>query len=160
MPSNIGSTFCEFSKRESDTEFCGLCTIGGVCDARRSVTMPLTRNNAIESYSFAGDCPVRVDSRSFPSAYFFLEFFRGTFPPARRASDSPIAMACLRLVTFLPERPLFKVPRLRSCIARFTFSDAFLPYLAMGSLSFLKVIAEEKPPSIMRFSSPCEVVCV
>lgn len=45
----------------------------------------------------------------------------GTLPPARRASDSPMAMACLRLVTFLPERPLRRVPRLRSCIARFTF---------------------------------------
>jgi uncharacterized protein YjbI with pentapeptide repeats len=31
-----------------------------------------------------------------------------------------MAMACLRLVTFLPE-PLRSVPRLRSCIAFFTF---------------------------------------
>ena len=31
----------------------------------------------------------------------------GTFAPDRRASDRPIAIACLRLVTFLPERPLF-----------------------------------------------------
>src|SRR6266487_5734925 len=63
--------------------------------------------------------------------YFFLAFLRGTFPPARRASDSPIAMACFRLVTFLPERPLFKVPFLRSCIALLTFCAAFLPYLAI-----------------------------
>jgi hypothetical protein len=40
----------------------------------------------------------------------------GTLPPARRASDRPIAIACLRLVTFLPDRPLRKVPRLRSRI--------------------------------------------
>src|SRR5262245_8530186 len=45
----------------------------------------------------------------------------GTLPPARRASDKPIAIACLRLVTRLPERPLRSVPRLRSCIARSTF---------------------------------------
>jgi hypothetical protein len=56
-----------------------------------------------------------------------LRFF-GTFAPERRASDKPIAMACLRLFTFLPERPLRNVPRLRSCIARFTFRDAFLLY--------------------------------
>jgi hypothetical protein len=53
----------------------------------------------------------------------------GTFAPASRASEMPIAMACLRLVTFLPEPPERKVPRLRSCIARSIFSTAFLPYL-------------------------------
>ena len=55
---------------------------------------------------------------------------RGTFPPSRRASESPIAMACLRLVTRLPERPLFSVPRFRSCIAFSTFSPALRPYFA------------------------------
>ncbi len=35
-----------------------------------------------------------------------------------------MAMACLRLVTVLPLPPLFSVPRLRSCIARFTSLDA------------------------------------
>jgi len=40
-------------------------------------------------------------------------------------------MACFLLVTFLPERPLCKVPRLRSCIALLTFFAANLPYLAM-----------------------------
>ena len=55
--------------------------------------------------------------------FFFLAppLLRGTFPPARRASDKPMAMACFRLVTFLPERPDRSVPRLRSCIARSTF---------------------------------------
>src|SRR5689334_10545527 len=66
--------------------------------------------------------------------YFFLrEDFRrfGTLPPARRASERPIAIACLRLFTRLPERPLFSVPRLRSCIARLTLERALRPYLAM-----------------------------
>jgi hypothetical protein len=53
----------------------------------------------------------------------------GTFPPAARASESPIAIACLRLVTFLPERPDFSLPRFISCIARPTFRLAFGPYL-------------------------------
>ena len=58
-------------------------------------------------------------------------FALGTFAPERRASERPMAIACLRLVTRLPERPLFELPRLRSCIARSTFSPAFFPYLAM-----------------------------
>jgi hypothetical protein len=64
-----------------------------------------------------------------------LDFFAGTLPPARRASDSPIAIACLRLLTVFPERPLFNVPLLRSCIAFLTLLAAFFPYLAIW-LSF------------------------
>jgi hypothetical protein len=60
-------------------------------------------------------------------ADFFAAFF-GTFFPSARASDSPIAIACLRLVTFLFDRPLFSVPALRFFIARSTFAEAFLEY--------------------------------
>jgi hypothetical protein len=66
----------------------------------------------------------------FDEDFFFEDFFFGTLPPSFRASDSPIAIACFLLVTFLPE-PLFSVPFLRSCIAFSTFFCAFLPYLAM-----------------------------
>jgi hypothetical protein len=62
------------------------------------------------------------------------DFFFGTFAPDLRASERPIAIACLRLLTFLPLFPLLSVPRLRSCIARFTFDCAFFPYLAMTTL--------------------------
>jgi hypothetical protein len=65
-------------------------------------------------------------------------FLRGTLPPARRACASPIAIACLRLFTFFPERPLRSVPRFRSCIAFFTFSWAFRPYFAMNRSSDLR----------------------
>jgi len=51
----------------------------------------------------------------------------GTLPPARRASLSPMAMACLRLRTVFPERPLLSWPRFISCIARSTLVDAFFP---------------------------------
>jgi hypothetical protein len=61
------------------------------------------------------------------------DFFAGTLAPSRRASDSPIAIACFLLVTFFPERPLLSVPRLRSCIARLTFELAFRLYLAICS---------------------------
>jgi hypothetical protein len=43
--------------------------------------------------------------------------------PERRASDKPIAMACLGLVTFLPD-PLRSLPRLNSCISFSTFLPA------------------------------------
>src|SRR3984957_19723087 len=45
----------------------------------------------------------------------------GTFLPALRASDKPIAIACFRLVTFLPLRPLFNVPFFISRISVSTF---------------------------------------
>jgi hypothetical protein len=63
--------------------------------------------------------------RFFP---FFFEAFFGTFASAALASESPIAIACLRLLTFLPDRPLFKVPALRFFIARPTLADAVFEY--------------------------------
>jgi hypothetical protein len=68
--------------------------------------------------------PYRFAFRFFD---FFFRFF-GTLAPAARASDNPIAIACLRLLTLRPERPLFNVPDLRFFIARPTFADAFLEY--------------------------------
>jgi len=70
------------------------------------------------------------DQPGTTSSYFFLREdlrLRGTFAPARRASDRPIAIACFRLVTFLPERPLLSVPRLRSRITCRTLRWAFSP---------------------------------
>jgi hypothetical protein len=67
-----------------------------------------------------------------PPDFFAPDFFdarlRGTFAPSSRASDRPMAMACLRLVTLRPE-PLFSVPDFRLCIARLTLLPAALPYL-------------------------------
>ena len=42
----------------------------------------------------------------------FEPFFGATFLPLRRASDRPIAIACFRLFTVFPLRPLLSVPRL------------------------------------------------
>jgi hypothetical protein len=58
--------------------------------------------------------------------YFLLlgTFLLGTLLPFRLASDRPMAMACLRLFTFLPLLPDFNVPRFRLCIARFTSLEA------------------------------------
>ena len=60
--------------------------------------------------------------------YFFDRFF-GTLAPFLRASESPIAIACFLLLTFLPDLPLFSVPGLRFFMARPTFFDAPLEYL-------------------------------
>ncbi len=87
--------------------------------------------------------------REWLELFELLERFLGTLAPAARASDRPIAMACFRLVTFLPERPLLSVPCLRSCIARSTFCDAFFPYLGMEpplarGISIRRALCEER----------------
>src|SRR5437660_952380 len=55
----------------------------------------------------------------------------GTRLPSRRASDRPIAIACLRLFTLppLPPLPLLSVPRLNLRISRSTSFDALGEYL-------------------------------
>src|SRR5205814_339662 len=58
-------------------------------------------------------------------------FFLGTFAPLSLASESPMAIACFLLVTFLPERPDFNCPRFLSCIAFSTLSCAPFEYLAI-----------------------------
>jgi hypothetical protein len=55
---------------------------------------------------------------------------KGTFAPFLRASLSPIAIACLRLLTVRPE-PLFNDPFLRRRIADATVFEADFPYFAI-----------------------------
>ena len=66
-------------------------------------------------------------------ATFFAAFFApflGTFAPFFLASDRPMAIACLRLVTVRP-LPLFNLPRFFLCMAFFTVLPADLEYLAI-----------------------------
>lgn len=81
----------------------------------------------------------RFDEDFFEDERFDEDFFdvrlRGTFAPDSRASLRPIAMACSRLFTLRPE-PLFSVPFLRLCIARFTDFPAALPYFRPPELFF------------------------
>jgi hypothetical protein len=58
--------------------------------------------------------------RSATSARAGPYFFLGTLAPFFRALERPMAMACFRLVTFLPLRPLFSLPRFISCTSCFT----------------------------------------
>ena len=53
----------------------------------------------------------------------------GTLAPERRASDSPIAIACFGFVTFLPPPPLFSLPSFISRISFSTYFPALGPYL-------------------------------
>jgi hypothetical protein len=72
----------------------------------------------------------------FGAAFFVVDFFAaaffvGTFAPFFLASESPMAIACLRLVTFLPEPPLRKVPFFILFTADSTPFPAPLEYFAM-----------------------------
>jgi hypothetical protein len=58
--------------------------------------------------------------------------FRGTLAPDFLASESPIATACFRLVTFRPAL-VFKLPRFFSCIAFATFRDAAVCFFAIST---------------------------
>ena len=72
---------------------------------------------------------------AFRARDVFRERFRaGTLAPFSRASLRPIAIACLRLFTVLPD-PLLSVPFFRRRIADSTFFDADLPYLAIPNTS-------------------------
>src|SRR5690606_34403746 len=74
--------------------------------------------------------PLRAAAfRRWPGAFSSR---RGTLPPSRRASDSPMATACLRLFTLRPEPPLRRFPSFISRIAAPTFSDALLPYFFLA----------------------------
>jgi hypothetical protein len=90
----------------------------------------------LDLYTADASLELATHQQEFVS-YFFLDdledFFFGTLAPSLRAWESPIAIACLRLVTFLPDLPLFRVPFFRSCIAFSTFLPAFLLYLAMDA---------------------------
>jgi hypothetical protein len=103
-----------------------------------------------------GLCVPRPRHRSahdvdFDRFLFALElfFFAGTFAPFFRASDSPIAIACLRLFTFppWPDFPRRSVPLLRRRIALFTLLLA--PLLYFRPLDFREDVffAAMGPPS-------------
>src|SRR5688572_33253883 len=90
--------------------------------------------------------------RGWGIRYLFLAVLRdvfrddvlaGTFAPFSRASLSPIAIACFRLVTFRPEL-LFNVPFFFRRIADSTRLLAPLPYLAMSTSGWDILRSEER----------------
>jgi hypothetical protein len=78
----------------------------------------------------------------FLALFFFADFFlAGTFAPSARASDSPIAMACLLLFTLAPLRPDFSFPFLKAFISRSTDFEAAEPYFFFDDAFFLAMFA-------------------
>ncbi len=76
--------------------------------------------------------PLRLDALRLRLDPLREDDFRlGTRAPERRASESPIATACLRLLTGFRARPLFSLPRLYSCMALPTFFLELVLYFAM-----------------------------
>ena len=81
---------------------------------------------------FTGLCLVACSparpTRTLPSqpqwVHLRPDLFFGTRIPFLRASERPMAIACLRLFTFLPLVPLFSVPFLRLRIAPSTLFEA------------------------------------
>lgn len=69
--------------------------------------------------------------REVDPALFEAAFFLGTFAPSSLASDNPIAIACLGLVTFFPLLPLFNLPDFISLIAVSTFCWLLFEYFAI-----------------------------
>jgi hypothetical protein len=95
---------------------------------------------------------------------FFVDLFVpdvrfGALSPSRRASDSAMAIACLRLVTFLCEPPLRSLPSFFSCMTLRTLSCVFLPYFAIWSSSV--AAAGEVPTSVteLRAESKGRIFC-
>src|SRR5579883_1341983 len=76
----------------------------------------------------------RPSEPSPQEAFSLLPFGGGTFAPFLRASDRPIAMACLRLLTgpAFPRLPERSVPRFLLRIALTTDLDAAFPYFAIN----------------------------
>ncbi len=64
--------------------------------------------------------PVLLEAAFLEAVFFEALFLAGIFSPFSLASDKPIAIACLRLVTFLP-LPDRSVPAFFSCITSSTF---------------------------------------
>src|SRR3979490_3284611 len=92
--------------------------------------------------------PLSVAPRPEAFGYRRPRRLRGTFLPFLRASDSPIAIACLRLLTLppLPPFPLLKLPRFRRRISLLTSVLAPRLYFRRPDVF----------PAIVR--SPCESV--
>jgi hypothetical protein len=75
-------------------------------------------------------------------------FFRGTFAPFARASESPIAIACLRLFTVppFPPGPDLSVPRFLRRMALATVLLAARPYFPVPDFLPAFFLVAMKPP--------------
>jgi len=85
-------------------------------------------------------------------------FLAGTFFPALRASDNPIAIACFLLVTLLPLRPLFNFPCFIARISRSTLFPAAGEYLRVDLLLLVDFFSVVFFFDVLgAIASPCQV---
>jgi hypothetical protein len=99
--------------------------------------------------------PVLFGNEAYLLEDFLAEGFLGTFAPFFRASESPIAIACLRLFTFppLPPGPDFSVPFFRRRIADSTRLLAAFPYFRLPDDFFRAAITDPPGRVVKRGSS-------
>ena len=83
---------------------------------------------------FFGAVLLFVADFRFVADFFAAPFFLGTLAPSLRASERAMAIACFRLVTFLPLPPLRSVPLFFSRITSSTFSPARFEYFAIDNI--------------------------
>ena len=125
----VGAQTVTLAQRSPDARFTSVdVSADSVAEAKRS---PTATTDDVEwlaetSPDVVSLQELKTDDSKFPAAAILRGTcydlrLRGTFAPALRASERPIAIACLRLVTFFPDFPLRSVPFFRSSIAFFTF---------------------------------------
>jgi hypothetical protein len=85
-------------------------------------------------------CLLTAEDAVIARRYRFFDELRraGTLAPFSRASLKPIAIACLRLLTLLPEL-LLRLPFFRRRIADATRFEAARPYFAITHLAHSEV---------------------
>src|ERR1035437_8171636 len=121
------------------------------------------RRNSPETHSEA--CSFEIPLPATGPAQ--LIFAGGTFLPALRASDRPMAMACFGFVTFLPLLPLFSLPCFIAFISRSTLLPAAGLYFRVEcffALFFAEVffadffaaflVAMDLPPYLWKHHAP------
>jgi hypothetical protein len=101
-----------------------------LCLADRSEYRETASKKAREDDASRSPIDIHKVGRIFPSE-IQLAVLLGTFLPLSRAFDKPIAIACLRLLTFppLPRGPLRASPRSKRRISFFTSLLALREYL-------------------------------
>ena len=90
----------------------------------------------------------REDERFMDDRFLEELFFRGTFAPFFRASERPMAIACLRLFTVppLPPGPDLSVPRFLRRMALATVFSAARPYFRVPDFLLAFFLVAMSPP--------------
>src|ERR1700686_1461257 len=120
-------------------------------DIQRSMQTPSRPSPAPSRLSWNTKASIGVRNYAYVAQ---AAFFLGTFAPFFRASESPMAIACLRLFTVPPFPPLpdLSVPFFFRRIALATVFPAALPYLRPEDF-FLEAIFSPRPLFVRRLET-------